>query len=582
LGQSKRGVQSTFQLNEEPTWNSQDEYDSQPAYSTSEEASQATRDLAFHDTVTGLAARAKSVFDFEDTGAKKLTPEEANSKYPGMPTPFRDAVNPYVAQMLYDREQEKRELVQKINNGPQDIYNRSKNFGVGMLTHMMDPVEFGAGSVIGWGVGAGMTRLAWGARLAAAADTSFAARTALNSIEAFTGNTIQNVAQEYLSADVQENLEGVKYDPVQGMQNLAVSTIMGGVFGTAIKEGSFRFGRFLKNTSPEADLAIRNAMRGQYEAGIKPDPRPVIEALAKETDVTPQSTGGKFDYAYEAVNHENIKGKTFYVPHDAGDKFNPDNARMVGEEHGLGVQMTDNPGVANAAAARAMADAPGAVWEVAAKDVRPLNLNERLPEELKPVFEKAFGGIASDFDEAFSKHSGKEILEAAWNAVDEGDLSINAIKDLQTELKAKGYNAFVQDGSSVAGVEHSPHNLVTLFDHNDVETKGFREADPSVRNDPSSEKVREMVEARNAPENKTYVEPEVLKNADKLLEQADREGLKFEPSDDAEFIDQFKQMQEQGLIDENFMKEVESLKTIDKQFEDDGKVMRAVIGCVNG
>ena len=56
-------------------------------------------------------------------GGEKLTPEEANSRYPGMSVPFREPVTPLVAQIISDQEEKKRELSQKIQSGPSGAYS---------------------------------------------------------------------------------------------------------------------------------------------------------------------------------------------------------------------------------------------------------------------------------------------------------------------------------------------------------------------------------------------------------------------------------------------------------------------------
>jgi hypothetical protein len=566
----------------ESQWNSKAEFDAQPAYTTGDQVDGAIRNLAFGDTAFGLAARVTSYMDMSNIGGTALTPEQANERYPGMPTPFRDPVKPAVAQMLYDREQEKQQLQQAIQNGPQDPWQRAKNFGAGIIAHMMDPVEFGIGAATGWGIGAGMARTAVGVRAAAAAEGgSLVARTALGATEAFSGNLIQNTVQEAASQKV-ANLEGVKYDPVEGMKNIAVSTLIGGIVGTGIKEGSYRFTRFLNNTSPEADLAIARATKGQYEAGLKPDATPILTAIAKETDVSAKDFPDKFQYQYDNVGGD-LSGKKFYMPTGQGTEFNPDNNRMIGDQHGLGPQMTDNPGVANAAANRAFADKPGQVWEIEAKDLRPFDLDQKVPPELHEDFAKALGGSVDDFKKTFESMSGRQIMDAVFSAIDEGDQDAKAVSDLQDALKGKGFNAFMQDGSSVAGVEHSPHNLITPFDRNSYEPRGFREIDPEVRNDPTPQDIRDVLDSRNDPKSKDYVNGTTLDNANKLLEQADREGLKFEPpEEDKDFFDTFKSMEDQGLLDESMAKEVEAIKQMDQDAEFHDKLMRAVMGCVRG
>jgi hypothetical protein len=565
----------------DPQWSSQEDYNAQTPYATGEEATDAVSRLSSADTAVGLLARWGALRDAENQGGTKLSPEEANARYPGMPVPFREPTNPYVAQLLYDREQERQELARKVTLGPQDTWQQTKNFGVGLAAHMTDPIEFGAGAVIGWGVGGALVRTAWGARLAAAGESSFLARTALNTIEAGSGNLVQNVAQEIGVKEIGD-MEGIKYDPVEGMKGLALSTFFGTALGVGIKEGSFRMGRYLRNTSPEADLAVLRSQMGEYNEGLKPNVAPLTEALAKETDVGPKDFPGKFNYAYEKITPETIKDRRFFLPNTTGDVLTADSVRPITDTVGEGAHLTDSPGVANAAASRSMSDAPAHVVEIDPANIRPLDLDARLPDDVRESFAEVLHKIVSDYDKAMDKHSGLDIMNAIHQAVDNGDLPASTIKDLQAELKAKGYNAFLTDGSRVGDNPHSPHNLLTLFDDpSELKTKGVYEADPGVRKEPSSESLRDIVESRKDPRRRLEIDSEFYDQAESDLHNLES-FVPEQEADDADFFDEFNQMEQQGLLEPSLVKEVEKIKNLESDFKFEDTIMKSVLGCVNG
>lgn len=571
-------------LSDEPQWSSFDQYKNQKAPVTSSDVADASFELAQLDTATILGARLKAVKDLESQGAKMLTPEEANGLYPNMPTPFKEPVNPYVAQMVSDREQEKIELQRKIEEGPQDAWTKAKSFGAGLLAHLMDPIEFGVGAVTGWAVGGALAKTAWGARLAATTDASLKARTALQAIEAVSGNTIENTLQEAAIYGVQEGLEGIKYDPVQGMQNIAVSTFFGSIVGVGIKEGSFRLGRFLKGTSPEADLGVIRGERGQAEAGLKVDSTPVLEQMVRETDVRAEDFPGKGSYSYEKLTPESARGKKFYISSDRVDDFNLDSMRNVGEQHGIGVQLTDNHLVANAASNRSMADAKGAVWEVEMDELRFLDLDEGVPIQARNLFEKALKGVVSDVDEAIAKRPARELLEALWNAADEGDVSPKVIQDLQAELKVHGYNAFLSDGAKVGGVDHVRHNVITVFDKETLRPVGVKGADPEIKVDVPADKIREMESQYNDPRRQAHVDGEALDRLERESVDADAQAkLQAEEiADDESFFAEFDSMREQGLLEDGIAKEVDSLREFETRAKLEDTMLKAVLGCVRG
>jgi hypothetical protein len=569
---------------QEPGW-SFEQYQNQDASVSRLDSAKASFDLAQPDTALGLINRASQVAEFNATGAKQLTPEEANSKYPDMPTPFREPVNPYVAQMLSDRNQEQQALEKKVLNGPQDVWAKATNFGAGLLAHMMDPVEFGVGMLGGWAVGGVMAKTALGAGLAERAATSAAARLSYNAIEAFSGNALQNTLQEAAQAHVQQGLEGMKYDPVEGMQNVAISTFFGGLLHLGIKEGSFQAARFLKKTSPEADLKATRAILGQQEAGIIPQPEPFARALVKETDVTSADFPHLSSYEYQPATEASMGKKTFYVPAKASGSLDANVALPIGDEHGIGMRMTDDPLKANAAANRSQADSQGVVWEVPGEGLKPLDLTQTTPENAKGATTELLKALGVENEESVQEvlntWRAKDILSAAWSAVDDGELPKSAISDFQNALKGAGYNSLLDDGSSIGGIEHSPHNVVTLFDE-EVKPKGFRAIDPEVRGEPTNAQVRNTLADAESPARQDFTSEESYKEGQQNINDLNKEGVQPFEQDDHDFISEFDALDKQGSLSPEMAQMVEEFKALEGDFNLEDTMLKAVIGCVSG
>lgn len=585
---------------------------------TAGEAASASFDLAQMDTAVLLGARASMVNEFNQKGVTLIQPEEANKRYPNMPTKFIQPVNPYIAQMMSDREEEKAQLERAVELGPQDVWTKAKNFGAGIMAHMMDPVEFGVSALVGWGTGGVMTKVAPG--LMGTAVKTGAQRLAAHSLEAVSGNLIENTALEVAGAHVATK-EGEQYDPVQGMKNVAVSTFFGSIFGIGLKEGihaafgaktapvkgletpevhsagefqiavdpvetaaNNRAARFLKNTSPEADIVYARANIAAAIEGREPQIDLLAKTLAQETDVTEFTHPGKVNYSYEPMTHENVKGRKLYLSADDVHAFTPENARMIGEEHGIGVQLSDNPYVANAAANRAMADSKGMVWEVSADNIVPLDLNKPIPLAERGLFEHALKGVFPDPNEAVLKMSGKDLLESLWQAIDSGKKKKVTLTQLQNSLRDYGYNSFVQDGTRNAGFDHSPHNLVTVFDHSILEPQRALPVDPEIRRNPLPQEVMEAEAGLTDVRNSAIIEPELLKQmeaetiADDALTMEDLMG----EVDDKEFFAQFDQMKENGEMTPELAKQVEAVKQLDADAELEHTTLLAALNCVGG
>lgn len=560
-----------------------DDYMQQAPRATSGEATTAAFDLAQKDTATILGARFSANKDLESLGAKKLTAEEANAQFPGMPVPYKDSVSPYVAQLNWDQHQDREKLQQKIASGPDDWWSQTKQFGAGLVAHAMDPLEFGAGMLTGMGVGAAAGRTAVGASLAEAAPTNILARAALHGGEAVAGNTVQMTAQEVATAQG-ANREHEEYNTAEGVKNAATSILFGSLLHLGIKEGSFQAAsrvRNLLNLAPNADLPAARTVLAQDARGANADIGPIVEAVAKETDVTSTTHPDKVSYNYEPVDGKTIGDKSFYFP-SKGPELSQESSMQIGEQRAIGAQGSDNPGVANAAAVRSFSDGQGTLHEVSGRDMNPLVLSEAVPSELHEAFSKALDGLIEDPAKTeMANHTAKELLDEVWKGVDSGKIGTDRVLELQEEMKKAGYNAIVDDGREVLGEEHSPHNLVTVLDPELLNSENKFKADPSVRIDPTPEKLEQVAQAAQDPA--ASLNPESLKASNDLLDQVQKEGVKFEPTDDKEFTDHFQSLADQGEIDPGMAKEaLELVKNEDARAELENRLLRAVIGCSGG
>lgn len=564
-----------------------------PLQVTSEDSGRAAFALADQETAMGLTARYKAASELASQGARKLQPEEANARYPDMPTPWKEPVDPYLAQQLYDRHQDNAKLQATIEAGPQDSWTKLKNFGAGLLAHAMDPVELGAGMIAGWGTGAVVARTAWGAATAGAIKTgtaSLAARTAMNAIEGVSGNLIQSAALETGSHQVTAaEMNPEAPDLYEGMQQVAINTFFGSLFHMGIKEGSFhligpanRVQRLVRNTSPEADLVVARTTFSQVERGIKPNPDALLEALAQETDVK----GGDYNFRPDTVTEP---GKKFYVPSDPNELLHPLKVRPVGDQMGSHVgegtiKMTDNVDVAGAAANRGMADQPGVVFEVEAKDLNPINIHEPLPEHALPAFKEAADGVLTEKEMA--KLTPKEILSTIWDDIDNGKITADRITKLQDDLKALGYNAFQGDGSQVMGFEHSQHNDLAVFDHDILKPTDKFDANTAPRNDPDPQTLKDEQARQQDAGQRLGIDQKVVDQADKKLFEADAQGLT--KPDNMKFLEesleaqkeQLATMDKQGLLDPQEKADLETLREMEKQPEIYKTLAKALGGCI--
>jgi hypothetical protein len=590
---------------------SSEDFEAQNNTSTSQEATQAAWELAKQDTAVGAISRMWQMHKAASVPAQKITADEANAKYP-MDTPFREDVSPIVAQKQFQAFTDRRTLEEKVARGPQDAYNKLKRFGVGMAAHLIDPVELGTSTLIGWGVGGIIAKSAIGAALAEQAGSSIAARTALSAGESITGNFLENVGTEALNikADMKEKRQ---YDPIEGLTNLTVGTFLGAIPHVALKEFKFRlkgetgFEGYLKSadqgevsidnlaarrnkmildTSPEADRAIVSTTVGNLSEDVRPDVAPILQSLAKEIDV--ETPGYEFKPAADTADFEGKK--IFLATREATDNLAQGTNVPLGDDYGIGIHATDNPGVANAAAARTMSDAPGNIHEAELTgEVKPLSLEGPVPDSLKDQVRQGLTHIGEDANMVESLPM-KTVLKLFKESELDGIMPEGSMQAFGEEIKNAGYNALVSDGSEHMGVPmENRHNHITLLDESLVKQKSSQAADPSFVRKPTDAELnalrdkalghRESMLVSKANMESELARLEDIRKAEGIKKGSLADSQEFEKAMN-DLNETFDSMEKQGLMDEGLQKEREALNEAKQNVEAMHTMRKAFMDCM--
>lgn len=563
-----------------------EDYMAQEVPSTQEESVSAAFDLANQDAGSMLIGRLSVTQDLESRGVGKISAEEANKRFPDIETPFREPVNPYIAQLQYDKQQRNMELQRKIESGPQDTWTKTKVFGAGILAHLMDPLEFGVGALMGWAAGGLAAKGALGAKVAGASakvaqgTVGIGTRVGLEVAEAGLGNLGQNIAQEAVLAKTTVK-EGGTYDPETGtlLTDLAVNTFAATAVGFGIKEGAFHLRslkRILRETSPQADLAIARTVIGNMDQDIRPDVSPILETLAKETSVKPQDYGQP-PYHYEPVTPETAGNRKFYVSTvENTARFQDGTRAPLGDDFGMGTQLTDNPGVANAAAARGMSDGVGSVHEVSLNDLKPIQLDAPIPENLKEIL----GEDVSITPEM----TVREALQTIQNAIDDELIPSTRMNDLKQAFVESGYNSLVSDGTQRLGVDHTPHNNITVLDDALLEQRATYAPEPGIKNGVDPAYLDKAESHTMDYKNHTLVDDTKFQEMLKSLDETPGQSMESAKLKDnvQEQIDAITELEKQNLLDPNERKLFESLKEDFKDLDIQHTLVKAVASCVGG
>jgi hypothetical protein len=393
--------------------------------------------------------------------------------------------------------------------------------------------------------------------VAAGARVSTATRLAVNAGEGIVGAAVENTAQEVGQAAV-EGAEG--FDSKRSTRDIltdwAVGTLAAGALQTGVAEASFgatRLSRMLKSTSPEAaDAVLRNVVQA-VDSDIVPDTTALTKALAKETSVLPQDFGHA-PYKFDPVTKENLSTRKFYA---ATTDANPDlklgTKADLGDDYGFGTHVSDNPGVANAASARSMADSPGLVHEVEIRgELNPLPIAQSVSgdPELATGLAKILSSVVEDAETAIADTPIKDVLAGIRDLVDDGALPKTALDDVEALIKERGYNALIDDGSTRLGEAHEPHNHITLLDDSLIEGKQAFEPDSRVVKVPEQADLQVAADVQTNPNSKFFVDTDehasVKTDVESFRAEAREDLAKFSQTVD-EAIEELNSLKDQGM-----------------------------------
>lgn len=559
-----------------------EEWDNQPRIITQEESLQATEALAWRDTGVGLLARHMALKELESTGAKPISADEANKLYPFMDEPFREDINPYVAKMKADDYIQRQELQEKIALGPQDGWTKAKQFGVGALAHMMDPLEFVAAQGVGLALGGLAVQGALGAR---AAQASRAGTLGYTAGEALGSSLVENIGIEGAQKFV-ENEEGIVDPRTKGQ--IATDVVVGSLFETALQAAPKAFRStgpslksFLKQTSPEADRVIVGQVIHAADTGVIPNLEPMVKSLAQETSVD----GKLVSYDYVPIKPDpqtrvaSLEGKKFYIATKAIDPDAPTAA--LGDSFGFGTHLTDHPGVANAAAARGMADQVGGVSEVEISSLKPLDIEEPFPTELQESLLETLKTIEGMEGLDPNTSTAKEFLLKINDLVEEGIATIDSSIKVKQQIQAAGYDSLISNGKTRAGFEHTPHNQITLLDDTKIKQVADYDANPEIRNDPKGSDLDEYKQQFEKPK-KFLEDPDTYQKQVAELEEFDAQAASDLGKELDTVLEDMKLLEAQGNMTEADLKVFEEARNDIARAEQFSTIVKAFKSCVLG
>lgn len=559
-------------------------------------AAGAVVDQAWEDTAVGIWARKSALSELESYGGKQITPEEANKLYPEMTTPFDKPLTPLVADYLANNDFERRERARIIAEGPQGLGTDVTNFGLGMLTHLMDPLETGTMLIGGaaFGAVAKAGTLGKGLQgLATAESLSLGESVALSVAEATTADLAQNIGLEVATAVQVENEQG-NYDIAQGAANVALGTLAGPILGTlhGIGKAGFRSAesaiarrleKDILQTSPAAAKEIERVVMSDIASGRDPDVSPILESLAMETSV--KEVPGKLKYEYTPIKGVVPEGKKFYIAADSADL---PNAKRFYTSDGLGrgTHVTDNPGVANVTAGRSLDEGAGVVHEINLDGAKVLDLDEKvLPGSAEhEVFTRALRETGDPNPEAtLSEMTPRQIVERFDDFPE--TTSAKAFDAYENGLREAGFDAVKTSGESRMGFEgHEPHNAMMILNEERVKSNGAFTPDPEVRNGISAQVRERALQYREDPtRNRFDMDADVAAKRMEGIETISLETAQRVQTARAEaevLLEELTMLEGQGNLPASMKQTLEQIRELQAAEKDTDFLVKAATFCV--
>ncbi len=449
----------------------------------------------------GIRALVQSQMETEASGSgqAKLSPEEANKRYPGLSKPFSEPIYPAVADLIASDVRRKENMRAWVDRGP----------GLGT-----------ASSLLASGVAEGLDPFNLAASLATGGVASalrIGGRGAIGAARVFGENVVGNLAGSAVTAS-QRSREGEDVTLAGELTSATVGAVVGtgihyGIAGLVRGTGMVlgRAENLAARMSPDAQERSLRAAIHQHENGAKVDVSPSVKEaeLRMSGAVQPGADPGPYRFEGDAP----AGGRTFYMAADANTGA-PVSFADVGQ---VGLSVVDNPQVASNLASAPDSPFTGRLREVTVPaDAKLLNLETSLADPQAKAFVDAIEarmGAKFDLPEGATL---KDVLsEIRTGFVDGPEGRRPAIREAADIAQAQGFEGY----QYVDETTSQKHHGVVLFD----ETRGEVGQEFMANNDltprMTGEEAAQMSAISDAPDSARTYEPDLDGKIEQLRAQ---------------------------------------------------------------
>lgn len=339
-------------------------------------------DQAWNGTVVGGITRLATMYQTkkfaQENDASNIDVETLNKKYPNLEEPFTEPTNAYVAAEVARRQQEKVDLQDKINAGPQGGLYGVGRFGMGLLAHAADPLELAAMTATG-----GLSEAALGATTIGKA-VGFGIKNK-NLLQNFTTGAVEGTLGQAALSPVQYAASQAEMQHFDAKEEALNALAAGAMFGV-IKAAAGAYVNYR-----QAKL-LRDSSVGRLAADKTPNIEPLIKDFTNEKNgsVNPDYTP-KEQYQFKPVD----ENTTWYSPKDSVQvEHTQGNSIPINDLTGDGIFSVDNPAVANGMTGSKSLDVPGTVHSLDISDLKmkDLGANPKM-EDINTAEKEGFEGV---------------------------------------------------------------------------------------------------------------------------------------------------------------------------------------------
>lgn len=444
--------------------------------------------VGFYPGYEGAILRAKTQnqmeADFAAANRTKISADDANKMYPGLPKPFTEPQYPEIADLINSDNDRRKSLQAWMNRGPGSGFGM--DLAAGAVAGALDPLNASMMAATG-GIGSSVAGV-------------FAKNLAINlGTAAFTYPQLQKERRDV----------SIGGEALNALGGAVVGTGLHVALSAAIDKAA-NFAKRMSGTSQERNL---QAAISQHETGSQIDMSPAVEESQLRSAGAVNPGGVENPYVFNPIDHPS--GRTYYTARSAEG-----NQPIEFNDFGPGLHAVDNGVVANNMAASPESIYTGTVHEIRAPEgANFLDLEQPLP---KPLADQALAelrkqGVGPELiaDQHIESAPAKDAIQMLRGLEsDPGEPS--ASETMRARVQAEGFDGY----KYVENTDGAQHNGIVLFDESKADIGKSFEANKEIVPRMSGPEAQAASDRAQSPESSRLNEPELDQRIEELKTQA--------------------------------------------------------------